>query len=238
MERSLNIITLEIKKKNFVKNLVISILPALLILLLAFLKNKSFDIPFWFIKIVPYFVLANGCFLLGQEFSNKTDKMIFTGIFTRNEIIISKIINLEIISFILFIIYEIITIFYNGYMGKDISSVLNAKNLFNNLYVFLLYAFTLTSFIMLVSTITSNPTITGIVTYVFYFELMVSLLTQVLFSTRASDVLKCIVRNLPFYVANTGFNIQKYTFNQSIIMIGSGCIFLILTSFILNKRNL
>jgi ABC-2 type transport system permease protein len=228
LERALKIITLDIKKKGFLKNLMISLFVVICILFLSCAKGKITTIPSMLVNLIPYIILVIYSFSLTQEFANKTDKIIFTGIFSRNEIMISKLTSFIFTSIICFIFYEIISI---------VCTTFNSKILFNDLYVFIIYAFTLGSFILLVSVITSNFILTGIVGYVLYFDLILVLLNQALASSR-NEALKHIILNLPFYIANTGFYAGNYTGHQSIIMIGCGVLFLGTACVIVNRKNM
>ncbi len=228
MERVLKIITLDIKKKRYLKNLMISLFVVACILFLSCSKGGMATIPIMLLQLIPYIILVIYSFSLTQEFTNKTDKMIFTGIFSRNEIMISKLISFIFTSIICFTFYEIISI---------VCSTFNSKMLINNLYVFLIYTFTLGSFILLVSVMTFNFILTGIVGYVLYFDLILILLNQALESSR-NEALKHIILNLPFYIANTGFYAGNYTGHQSIIMIGCGVLFLGTACVVINRKNM
>lgn len=204
------------------------------VLLLNYIVVKSIgmgstaEVPSMLLSLIPFIILIITSFSLTQEFSNKTDKIIFTGIFSRNEIMISKLASFIFTSIVLVIFYEVICI---------ICSTFNPRLLLNNLYVFILYTFTLGSFILLVSTITSNFIITGIIGYVLYFDLILVLLNQALVSNR-SEMLKQVIENLPFYIANTGFYMVNYTAHQAIIMAGFGVLSLGLACGIINGKNM
>lgn len=237
MERILTVISLEFKKKNFIKSILISVSVLIPILFLCFIIDKSIDISNIVLRTVPYMILGNGCFCLTQEFSNKTDKIIFTGVFKRYEIMISKLFNSFITSLIYCIFFQVILILYNLFMNHDISQFIGFSALINNLCVFFIYTFTLSSFMLLVSAVTSNSIFTGIITYVFYFDLIIALLSQVLESS-SNKMMTILIEKLPFYIAGTGFNNLNYTFNQSIVMIVSGCIFFIIACAIINRKSI
>jgi ABC-2 type transport system permease protein len=237
LKRILKVISLEMKRKNFVKNTVITVVGFIPILLLLLIVDKSIDVSFVALKFIPYICLASFCFSLTQEFANKTDRIIFTGVFSRNEIIFSKLFSFCMIVLINFIFYEIVTVIFGIYSGQSASEFLNIKTLGNNLYVFLIYAFTLGSFILLVSACTANGIFTGIITYVLYFDLILTLLAQAL-SSNGNEMIKCAIANSPFYNANMGFYSLSYNLNQSMVMIVSGCIFITITCVIINKKNI
>lgn len=231
MERILKLITLDIKKKVFLKNLIIPILFITCILLLVCTKvqvSQISPIPQMMLHLIPYVLLVIFSFSLTQEFSNKTDNMIFTGIFSRIEIMLSKLSSFIIAAVVCFIFYEILSIACNTF---------NSKMLLNNLYAFIVYAFTVGTFQLLISVFTSNFLLAGIIGYVLYFDLMLALLNQGLISGRSESV-KQVIRSLPFYIANTGFYNGGYTVNQSIIMICCGVLFLIAACAVINRKDI
>lgn len=228
MERTLNVMTLDIKKKGFLSNLIIYLFVAVCISVLLCIHGKMTNVPEIFLSLTPYIILVISSFSLTQEFTNKTDKMIFTGIFTRNEIMASKLISFIFMSIICFMFYEAASLACNTF---------DSKMLFHEFCLFVIYAFTLGSFILLISVITSSFLVTGIIGYVLYFDLILVLLNQALSSGR-SKALKCVIRNLPFYIANTGFFAGKYTLHQSVIMLTSGTIFFTIACAIINIKNM
>lgn len=90
---------------------------------------------------------------------------------------------------------------------------------------------------LMVSICMKNSIFTGIITYVCCFDLTLVVFSQILISNKG-EVLKSIIRNSPFYILNTGFNSLKYTFNQSVIMVIGGVIFLSLACVIINRKNI
>ncbi len=234
MERALKVITLDIKKKKFLRNLLISLFTMAGISFLNYIVLSKYemcrieDIPSMILNTIPFVILAISSFSLNQEFSNKTDKMIFTGVFSRNEIMISKLMSFVFASIICFAFYEIICI---------ICKTFNLDILLDNLYAFIVYAFTLGSFILLVSAITSNFIVTGIIGYVLYFDLILALFGQAL-ASRGNEMLKKVIEKLPFYIANTGFYAGTYTTHQLIILISCGILFLGIACVIINRKNI
>lgn len=237
MERMCSLILLEIKKKKFMKSLLISMLGMILLLMFFTGINKSIDSSRIVLSTIPYLILANGCFCLTQDFSNKTDRIIFTGVFKKWEILVSKLISLFFIGLSYIVFYEIVLVLYNLYINKDISSIISFSGILNNIYTVLIYTFTLGSFMLMVSVCIKNTIFTGIITYVCFFNLTLVVFSQIL-SSNKGEVLKSIIRNSPFYILNTGFNSFKYSFNQSVIMVISGIIFLALACVIINRKNI
>ncbi|NEZ47130.1 ABC transporter permease [Clostridium niameyense] len=230
MERILSIIGLEINKKGFLKKLIFSLIIIIGILFLSIIitKEKINTVPAMLLKVISYVILANYSVSLTEEFTNKTDKIIFTGIFTRSEIMTSKLIKFIYINIISFIFYEITLILSNSF---------NKEVFLNNFYAFIIYAFTLGSFILLVSSITSSTIITGVISYILYFDLTLIMLSQALIFIK-SQLIRNIIENSPFYIVNTGFYLGNYTGKQSILMIIYGLIFLSMYCAIINKKDI
>lgn len=234
MERALKVITLDLKRRKFISGLIISSLGMFCISILDYRlstfigKTEKNMIPNGMLHLIPYIILVICSFSLNQEFSNKTDKMIFTGILSRSEIMISKLISFMTGSIICFLFYEIAAV---------VGGIFELRLMFNSLFTFLIYSFTLGSFILLVSVITSNFIITGIIAYVLHFDLILMLFSQALVSSK-NEMIKLIIPKLPFYIANTGFYLGKYTVIQSIIMLGCGILFFGITCVIINRKNI
>lgn len=228
MNRIVRVAALEIRKKGFLKYLIISMISLICVLSLGHLEDKTLQVPALMPRLISYILFVIYSFSLTQEFQNKTDKIVFTGIFSRNEIIISKLISFIGASSICFAFYEITSIVYKTF---------NYKLLFDDFLVFIVYSFTLGSFILLVSVITSNFIVTGIVSYILYSDLILALMEQAMASHRG-EFLKGIINNLPFYVAGSGFYEMNYTVNNYVVMIASGILFLILACVIIKDKTL
>lgn len=195
------------------------------------LYSKFMDknlIPQAALRLIAFIILVISSFSLTHEFSNKTDKIIFTGIFSRTQIMISKLVSFIFVTTICFIFYEIVLI---------VCGTFDFKNLFGNFLTFNIYVFTIGSFILLVSVITSNFIVTGITCYILYFDLILVLFNNALGSNRSEEI-KQIIRNLPFYIANMGFAKGMYTVTESIVMLGYGIVFFALACVIMNRKNI
>ena len=235
MERVLMVMTLDMKKKRFFKDALIYMFTIEVILFLISMKFNSLNITPIVLQFIPYISLVTFCFSMTQEFRNKTDKIVFTGIYSRTEIIISKLIGMCTINLVLFVLYQIMAVLSSLYSHNNYVFDLNI--FLNSLFVFILFAFTFGSFVLLVSSITQDSIITGIVSYVLYFDLILALFGQALISSK-NEMIKAVIRNLPFYILNTGFFTINYDIKQSIVLICSGIIFLVTACVIINKKNL
>lgn len=236
LDRVLKVTLLEIKKRSFLKDLAYFLIFTVSMSILSYFLTKQLlanssvsEIPIFILRFISYILLVICSFSLTSEFANKTDKMIFTGIFSRNEIIISKLISFICASLICFTVYEI---------SCAVCGTFSIKLFLNSLCVFLAYSFTLGSFLLFISTITSNFLVTGIIGYVLYFDLMLALLNQALASNSVSQTSKSIIKSIPFYVANTGFLNGSYSIQNLLVMFISGIIFLTGACVIINKKEI
>lgn len=237
MQRVMRVLTLDMKMKGFFKGTVISLLILLGVLLVGiegeilFLNYPKAAIKATasaFLSLLPYIILVTLSISLTREFENRTDKTIFTGIFTRTEIIISKLMSFVATSLVCCVFYIIISIIFGEVSFKGAA---------NSVITFIIYTFALGSFTLLVSVITSNGIITGMIIYALHFDLSLALLGQAIASTKSLFV-KRAIENLPFFIANTGFKAGAYTFQQAFIMIFCGVLALVATFVIINKKNI
>ncbi|MDQ0555979.1 ABC-2 type transport system permease protein [Paeniclostridium ghonii] len=186
------------------------------------------------LNIIPYFVLSNGCFVTASEFTNNTDKIIFTGIYNRKDILISKLSYL-IISSIISLILAISSLYITSFF-IDISR-LNSTFIMSALKVTLLYTFTVGSFMILVSIISRSSIFTGIITYILFFDLTFTILGSIVGGTKDKLILNLIQFN-PLYLSELGFTVFHYNLNQSISMFISGIFFFALACFILDRIDI
>jgi ABC-2 type transport system permease protein len=233
MERVLNYSILEIKKKKFMRDLFISMIGftayAFLMYFVTFNLAKtgdSHDIPRNFLMLIPYLILVLSSYSLNQEFSNHTDKVIFTGIFTRNEVLLSKLLSLIFTSLVSFFFYEVLEAIIGSFEGKLIIP---------HLLTFIIYSFVISSFIFMISAMTSNFIVTGVIGYVLYFDLILALFSNALESTN-SEFMRKVIPELPFYIANTGFVKGNYSLHQGLVMIIWGLLFFVISCVIINKK--
>lgn len=236
MQRVIRVLSLDLKMKGFFKGIFISLLVLLgfltvtiegEILFLHFPKDLIKNLPAQFVSIIPYIILVFCSISLTKEFENKTDKFIFTGIFSRTEIIISKLMSVIVCGLVCYAVYVLTLILFQQF---------NLKASVNNLIAFVIYSFVIGSFTLLISAITSNAIITGLIIYALHFDLILALLGQALESTK-SMLVKGFIENSTFYIANTGLKIGMYTLHQSLIMIFAGLLALMATFVIINIRD-
>lgn len=237
MQRFIRVLTLDMKMKGFFKGTIISLLILFgvlftgmegQILFLNYPKAAINGTAEAFLSLLPYIILVILSISLTKEFENKTDKIIFTGIYTRTEIIISKLMGFVATGLVCCISYIVVSIIFGG---------LSFKASIDSVMTFVIYTFALGSFTLLVSAITSNGIITGMIIYALHFDLSLGLLGQTIVSTKSLFV-KTTIENLPFYIANTGFKIGFYTSKQAFIMIFSGVLALLATFVIINRKNI
>ena len=180
LERTYKIFTLEIRKPNFFRTILLNlILPFIVItiflsILVMNLQNViEINTVTLLGRVIPYLLIISSCFVLTHEFSSHTDKIIFTGIYSRMEIIISKLSYIVIASLVLYFLYMLVY-FLQGVKADT----LELNSVLTSFLAFLLYGLTLGSFILFISIITKNGIITGVITYVLFFDLVYTILSQ------------------------------------------------------------
>ncbi|WP_160672016.1 ABC transporter permease [Clostridium sp. C8-1-8] len=233
MERVLNYSILEIKKKKFMRDLFFSMIGFTVFAFLMYFitvnlakTGDSRDIPRNFLMLIPYLILVLSSYSLNQEFSNHTDKVIFTGVFTRNEVLLSKLLSLIFTSLVSFIFYEVLEI---------ITGSFEVKLIIPHLLTFIIYSFGISSFTLMISAMTSNFIVTGVIGYVLYFDLILALFSNALESTN-NEIIRKIVLELPFYIASTGFIRGNYSLHQGLVMIMWSLLFFVISCVIINKK--
>lgn len=230
----MNLLTLEFKKNKLFKNLLTQLFLFVLIISAVYFLNNGNGTETLLLSVIPYFVLSNGCFVMASEFTNNTDKIIFTGIYNRKNILISKLSYL-IISSIISLILAISSLYITSFF-IDISR-LNSTFIMSALKVTILYTFTVGSFMILLSVVSRSGIFTGIATYVLFFDLTFNMLANIVGGTKDKLILNLIQFN-PLYLSKLGFHELNYNLNQSITMFISGIFFFSVACFILDRSDI
>lgn len=235
-ERSIRVVTLETRKPGFYKNTVLLLTMFAILCFFALKICAHFglipNVSILYIQILPYLIIFFNCFILTQEFSNHTDKQIFSGIYNRTEILVAKLSSICLQSLILSLIFIVLIVLF-----PDNASALEATNAVNIILVFGGYGFIAGTFILMLSVITLNGFITGIVTYLLFFDLFQQLLRQASASI-SNPFFSMLINNSPFLVANTGLLSLQYDPGQLASLIVWGCIFLLITRTLLIRKNI
>lgn len=235
MDRAIRIFKLELSKPKTIRNLFICMFA---FLAFSCITDDISSIPFTFFRFAPYVILISSFSILGVEFESKTDKIMFSSKYTRNEILISKLISVVIKSLIVGLGYIIVNYAINVYLGTTIGDIFSAKQLISIFTSSILYSATITPCIFLSSLLTNNGKVSGILIYILFFDIINALLANALQSSRISRTVAFLLENSPFYVANGGLVYSHYSLIQVVFMLILGVFCLSVSSVLLNRRSI
>lgn len=238
MYRTFKLAQLELKKPKTIKNLIFTIA---MFLILSYILNINTGIAFvpqTFKLYIPHIFLFNTFFILGCEFENNTDKVIFTGIFKRHEILLSKMFSMIIKGIIVWLSYVLLNVIINVFVVQDPNFTLINIDLLKSLISIIIYSFSIGSIMFLISVITSNSKLSGIFVYFLFYDLTYVLIANAVESKSLSENIKYILINSPSYIANPGVVGNGYNLLQSMILLVTGIICLYITNLLLNKKQI
>lgn len=234
MNRSLKILKLELSKPKSIRGL-FGIM--FIFLIFSCITDKVAEIPTNYLNLLPYIILLSSFYVLGMEFQDKTDKIIFSCSYKRYEILISKLFYVVIKSLIAGISYLIINFAINLYLGTSLVKIFSIKQIAIFFLTIILYSIVITSCIFLITLLTGSGKITGVIIYILFFDITNALLGQALESSSISKSVAFLIENSPFYIANSGMVSSCYSFTQVIFMLLLGVICISLSFILLNKRS-
>lgn len=235
MNRLVNLLILDLKKPKEIRNLIIIILIIIIITILFSLMENNIEVASMELnKFLPYVLLFSTFLSLGSEFENNTDRIIFSASFSRNEVIVSKLVGIIIKGIIISIIYIIFSVLWNLIYSVNFE----LKYYVNFIITFIVYSFTIGTVNIFISIITGSSKVTGIVIYILFFDLMNALLANALISKKLSQDLKWIILNSPLYAANKGVVLGVYSFWQFTFMILLGLILMTISTLILKRKDI
>lgn len=238
MNRIFKIAIFDLKKTKTIKNLMLTITIFLIMSYILSINIGVTYIPLKFKMFFPYIFLFNTFFILGCEFENNTDKILFTGIFKRHEILLSKISCMIIKGIIIWLSYVILDILINILIVQNINFTLSIVTLLKSLLSVIIYSFTIGSIILLISLLTNSSKLSGIIVYILFSDLMLAFFNNAITSDRLNPYIKDFIKNLPFYIANTGITRNGYSLVQLISLLLTGISCLYITIILLNKKNI
>lgn len=238
MVKILNILLLETKKKDFhktifYKNLLAGIFIFYSLFILANSIKINLDVPTVFLRLIPILIVVNNCFILVQEFTQRTDKFMFTGIYTRSEVILSKLAYIILQSFILYLMY-VIVVSINFPSALPLADTIRMIEI---TLIFLLNGATLGVFILFLSVLFKNGVIVGVITYLLFFDLLHQLLSQAALTTD-HGIIKFLLQHTPFIITNTGLYILHYSLSNYISLVIWNIILLFITLKVIKNKEI
>ncbi len=245
MHRLLKISWLNVKNSAYSKEFLLGIIAAFSYSMLwVFLVHpKAYglgDYDFEFGRFLYVLILYAAVSILRNDIRSNSTKTIFTGVFSRTEIMISKVIGLIIWGIVFSVIIEINNILVSCILYKKIG--ITGFFTFNHLQLFITYiviAFSMGSLMILVVSMMFNES-----KFILFFIVMLSMVN---FYTSGLTVLISrhpeIAHNFSLYMKTPFYNtvmLMQGQFNiQSLLInITWAIIFCILSIFIINKREI
>lgn len=204
-------------------------------------RPQAFDIPSYQAELFKllYMVLIYYCSKsLSGDFESGTYKTLFTSIYSRNQVLISKLlVNLQM-AFLFWIFVQLL----NPIIGFVINQHYSIGKFFsvdtlNSLLIFLCIGFVIGSYTLLLTTITFsllNTFITALPTiWFFYF------VTPILFSIKEHLTgLWSIIEYIPFYVIGLGVLKGSLSIDQFMQLFLWGIVFFITSLIVINRRDI
>jgi ABC-2 type transport system permease protein len=235
--RTFKIAQLELKKPKTIRNLMFTMAIFLILSYILNIDTGIGEVPQTFKCYIPHIFLFNTFFILGCEFENNTDKVLFTGIFKRHEILLSKMFSMIVKGIIVWLSYVLLNVIINVFVVQNPNFTLINIDLLKSLISIIIYSFSIGSIIFLISIITSNSKLSGIFVYILFYDLMFVVISNAVESKSLSENIKYILINSPFYIANPGVVGNGYNLLQSMILLVTGIICLYITNILLNKKH-
>lgn len=222
----------------------ISVLVALFyVLLWIHRKPKSFlpeNYQFEFFRVVLFIIIYYSSVMLSKEFKFGTAKILFTGIFTRVEILSEKLLVIMKLGLFLGIISRLlnIVIIYNLTGTISMSDIFNENTIYA-LIIYLIISLVIGSFGLLITLITKSQNSTLVYNFLFFavFQYFMPLFIM-LNSKKSLSIIDEIITKLPNYLIYTWVEMWQFTNVELIAMLAYGSIFLIPSIFIISKKSL
>lgn len=204
-------------------------------------RPQAFDVPAYQAELfkVLYMVLIYYCSKsLAGDFESGTYKTLFTSIYSRNQVLFSKLLmNLQI-AVLIWILVQLL----NPIIGFIINQKYSMEKFFsintlNSLLIFICIGFVIGSYTLLLTTITFsllNTFITAFPTiWFFYF------FTPVIFSVEEQLTgIWPIIKYIPFYTIGVGIFKESLSVGQLIQLFIWGIVFLITAIIVINRRDI
>lgn len=151
---------------------------------------------------------------ISSEFQIGTSKSVFTGVYTRTEIINIKTISMLLIALCLGVVNWLIGFFLEVILLGNINITSALSDLLTIVSIYLVYFVSILTFSLFISSICLNRLITIILSYgafIFFGEIIAQIADR-------SPSFSGIVEKLPFYIITNGFNKLSYNLESLIII--------------------
>ncbi len=188
----------------------------------------------FFSSICNLVLIVYGAKSLADEFQMKTSTQLFTSKQSRTKILLIKNMSMIFLALILAVIGTVILEVFKVVLGDNISASIVLRDLWTEVYTFVLYAFVISTFASFVTILSLNTT-TAIVGTLAAFFLAPNIISMMM--NKFPKMIK-VLEIVPFYSADSLTNYHNVGTTGIIILVFFGVAFLLANITIMNRLDL
>ncbi|MCM0626888.1 hypothetical protein M5J14_20530 [Lysinibacillus sp. OL1_EC] len=244
MNSTIRISILEVKQLFKRYGIWSSLFIAVLYTITIYLKRPMYPTPSdldtyfnYFGDISYYIILIMPSFIMSREFSLKTSRIIFTGSFSRINIVLSKLLSLILIGCIVGTIHRLLAnllwiLEHNKFTLNNLT-----HDIFTNLTNYILISFFVSSLSFIIGFITFSQiaTIVSIIS-MFSFESMIRGI--ILIKLDATTKLALWIKENPLALVYKGMQYNNLSMSNNICLALTGLVLFLIALIIINKREI
>ncbi|WP_061860242.1 ABC transporter permease [Priestia megaterium] len=202
----------------------------------GFLKQISFRIYYSFYADIAYYIVITLAALsLSKEFAFKTSRIIFTSSLSRNQILITKMISLFIVSLFIALLHQVLGNILLIIADNTRSVAISIQSAINTACIYTIFTFFVGSFAFFITTLTYSRMWTLIIVILtFILERQIRAIIMIF----RGDTYTNFLNQTPFAIATKAFQYNTLNFSGSIILFISSAFLFGVTAFILTKKEI
>lgn len=217
--------------------LVIAALFAIAIGVQANLSPNTFQLRHvyaFFASVSELVIIVFAAKLIGDEFSYRTSTFLFTNFFSRKQILLAKLVSLIALALLFGVASNLVALGVGLFIGGEGVIESWASGFGRVTLIYVLHAFCVGSFALLVSVLSMN-TVAPIIATIIAFWASSSVIGMVAMKYEA---LAEFVRYIGFYTASTALNTQTYGMPEVTGLLLTGGILIAGAVILLEKKDL
>lgn len=190
------------------------------------------------VSSLPVFLMFIASEILSKDYKYNTYKYVYTGSFSRREILLLKLVTMITIAVICATVGSILLIIVSIYMqhkNMDFQEII--KVVLNLQIVFSVYTLVVTCTSFLILVITKNYVFTVFITYITFFDLFTPLILNGI-NKIENNILKSALKNIPYLYVSSGARQLYYSSDKVYIMLFFSIIVIGITIYIFEKKDL
>lgn len=202
----------------------------------SFLDGVTFKVAYpFFSDITYYIVITIAATSLSKEFAFKTSRVVFTSGLSRYQVLLVKMSSLLMVSVFIAILHQTVVNIMALLAGDQRDTVSILTNLGTSILVYSLFALFVGSVsFFLTSLLFSRLWTLIIVIFAFIMERQIRAIIMLVGGEKYTDFLN----QTPMAIATESFLYNSLSLSKSLILLISSAILLLLTTYILNKREI